>query len=96
MTKEDYVAEEKRKVRDVAVRVGVPSAEVLGKAELAYALEHWRPEVWAELQNYLQKYRDGWQLELDGSDSARLALAVEERDSSELRLNDAIENALKS
>lgn len=97
MTREDYVAEEKRKVREVAVGIGVPSAEAMGKAELAYALEHWRPEVWAALQSYLQKYRDWWQLELDGaSDSARHALAVQEKEASEARLNDAMERALKS
>ena len=93
MTREDYVAEEKRKVREVAVGIGVPSAEVMGKTELAYALEHWNPEVWAELQSYLQKYREWWQLELDGtSDSA----ALEERNSAEARLNNAIERALES
>ena len=93
MTREDYVAEEKRKVREVAVGIGVPSADVMGKTELAYALEHWNPEVWAELQNYLQKYREWWQLELDATaDNA----AVQERDSAEARLNAAMGNALRS
>ena len=97
MTREDYVAEEKRKVREVAIGIGVPSAEAMGKAELAYALEHWSPEVWAELQSYLQKYRDWWQLELDGtSDSTRHALAAQEKKASEARLNEAMENALRS
>ena len=93
MTREDYVAEERRKVREVAVGIGVPSAEAMGKAELAYALEHWSPEVWAELQSYLQKYREWWQLELDGrADST----AVQEKEASEARLNEVMENALKS
>ena len=49
------------------------------------------------VESYLQKYRDWWQLELDGtSDSTRLALAVEEKEASEARLSQAMERALGS
>ena len=98
MTKQDYLAEEREKVRAAALGLGIPDAEVLGQSELLYSLEHRSPEVLAELLDHLRKYREWWEsvLEQGGADSSKLALAEQERDSSEVRLSEAIERAVKS
>ncbi|HWM94671.1 MAG TPA: hypothetical protein VN493_28215 [Thermoanaerobaculia bacterium] len=98
MKKADYLAEEREKVRVAALGLGIPDAEVLGQSELLYGIEHRSPEVLSELLDHLQKYREWWEcaLEQGSTDSSKLALAVQERKSSEVRLSEAIERALKS
>ena len=95
MTKQDYLAEERDKVRAVAVRLGIPSAELLGQSELLSGIEHTSSEVMAELLDHLQKYRAWWECALDqgSAGSSRLTLAVQERDSSQDRLSEALERA---
>lgn len=105
MTKEEYVREENRQVRAVATRLGIPDAEVLGRSELLYGIEHRSPEVLAELRHHLQKYREWWEsaLELERmqkagrltpSASTRHAQLVEEKDASQSRLEKAMERSL--
>ncbi|HEX5714558.1 MAG TPA: hypothetical protein VF179_00260 [Thermoanaerobaculia bacterium] len=98
MKKEDFLAEEREKVRAVAVGLGIPDAEILGQSELLYSIEHRSPEVLAELLDHLQKYREWWEcaLEPGSTDSSKHALAEQERESSEVRLSETIERALKS
>ena len=98
MKKQDYLAEEREKVRAAAGGLGIPDAEILGQSELLYSLEHRSPEVLTELLDHLRKYREWWEcaLEQGSTDSSKLALAEQERESSEVRLSEAIERALKS
>ncbi|HVG09819.1 MAG TPA: hypothetical protein VNM67_19115 [Thermoanaerobaculia bacterium] len=98
MKKEDYLVEERGKVRAVALDLGIPHAEDLGQSELLYSIEHRSPEVLAELLDHLEKYREWWEcaLEQGSTDSSRHALAEQERESSEARLSEAVERALKS
>jgi hypothetical protein len=97
MKKQDYLKEEREKVRAAAVALGIPDAEILGQSELLYSLEHRSPEVLAELLDHLRKYREWWECVLkQGTDSSKLALAEQERESSEVRLNEAVERALRS
>ena len=97
MKKEDYLAEEREKVRSVAVGLGIPDAEVLGQSELLYGIEHRSPEVLAELLDHLQKYREWWEHALlKPSDSTKRALAEQEREASQARLSEAMERALKA
>jgi len=94
MKKEDYLAEEREKVRAAAVALGIPSAELLGQSELLYSLEHRSPEVLGELLDHLRKYREWWEHVLsESSDSTTYA---QEKEASEARLSAAIERALKS
>lgn len=94
MKKADYLLEEREKVRAAAVGLGIPDAEILGQSELLYSLEHRSPEVLTELLDHLRKYREWWEHALlEPSDSASYA---QEKDSSEVRLSEAIERALKS
>jgi len=96
MKKQDYLAEEREKVRAVALGLGIPDAELLGQSELLYGLEHRSPEVLAELLDHLRKYREWWEwaLEQGSTDSSKQAL--QEKESSEVRLSEAIERALRS
>ncbi len=94
MKKQDYLAEEREKVRAVALGLGIPDAEVLGQSELLYGIEHRSPEVLAELLDHLQKYREWWEHALlKPSDTTKQA---QEKESSEVRLSEAIERAVKS
>jgi hypothetical protein len=101
VTKEEYIREENRQVRDVALRLGIPDTEVLGRSELLYGIERRSPEALAELRDHLQKYREWWEsaLELESlqkagrltpSASAKHARLVEEREASQSRLEKAL------
>jgi hypothetical protein len=107
MTKDDYVIEESKQVRELASKLGVPHAEGLQRDELLRGIGRRSPEVLAALQSHLEIYRAWWQfaLELEERkelgrltpvDSGRYAELAHQRDKSQARLRSIISGFLEN